>query len=171
MPRTWPTPAWTLTIASVSTYLNPIMPGGWLGFGVASSGTCPTPASTLTIASVRNLRDHPLKTAQIFTIFDPYPSPVGSFLLLSVGKFGQVSSEIWPSVFVAFLFRIFARKEQKTCQVDAFGRRLCKYIDQQGMNDCTFLNAGLLFSGQLATISTIFSRAAEWTIYVPYSVK
>ena len=76
---TCPTPAWTLTIASVSTYLNPIMPGGWLGFGVASSGTCPTPASTLTIASVRNLRDHPLKSAQIFTIFDPYPSPVGSF--------------------------------------------------------------------------------------------
>ena len=26
---------------------------------------------------------------QIFTIFDPYPPTVGSFLLLSVGKFGK----------------------------------------------------------------------------------
>ena len=34
-------------------------------------------------------RDHPLRRWQIFTIFDPYPPPVGSFLLLSVGKFGQ----------------------------------------------------------------------------------
>ena len=47
-------------------------------------------------------------------------------------------------------------------------------LDQQGMNDCTLLNVGsarLLFSGQLATISTTFCRAAEWTIYVPCSVK
>ena len=33
-----PTPAWTLTIASVSTYLNPIMPGGGREIGVAPSG-------------------------------------------------------------------------------------------------------------------------------------
>ena len=31
-----------------------------------------------------SIRDHPFKT-----IFDPYPPSVGSFLLLSVGKFGQ----------------------------------------------------------------------------------
>ena len=30
-----------------------------------------------------------LRRRQIFTIFDPYPSPIGSFLLLSVSKFGQ----------------------------------------------------------------------------------
>ena len=30
-----------------------------------------------------------LRHRKIFTIFDPYPPPVGSFLLLSVGKFGQ----------------------------------------------------------------------------------
>ena len=30
-----------------------------------------------------------LRSRQIFTIFDPHPPPVGSFLLLSVGKFGQ----------------------------------------------------------------------------------
>ena len=47
-------------------------------------------------------------------------------------------------------------------------------LDQQGMNDCTLLNVGsatLLFSRQLATISTTFCRAAKWTIYVPCSVK
>ena len=30
-----------------------------------------------------------LRRRQIFMIFDPYPPRVGSFLLLSVGKFGQ----------------------------------------------------------------------------------
>ena len=30
-----------------------------------------------------------LRRWQIFTIFDPYPPPVGSFLLLSIGKFDQ----------------------------------------------------------------------------------
>ena len=30
-----------------------------------------------------------LRRRQIFTIFDPYPPPVGSFLLLSIRKFGQ----------------------------------------------------------------------------------
>ena len=31
-----------------------------------------------------------LRRRQIFMIFDPYPPPVGSCLLLSVGKFGQI---------------------------------------------------------------------------------
>ena len=35
------------------------------------------------------VRDYPLRRRQIFKIFDPYPPPVGSFLLLSIGKFGQ----------------------------------------------------------------------------------
>ena len=35
------------------------------------------------------LRDHPLDVGRFFTIFDPYPPTVGSFLLLSVGKFGK----------------------------------------------------------------------------------
>ena len=30
-----------------------------------------------------------LRHRQIFTIFDPYPPPVGNFLLLSIGKFDQ----------------------------------------------------------------------------------
>ena len=30
-----------------------------------------------------------LRRWQIFTILDPYPLPFGSFLLLSVGKFGK----------------------------------------------------------------------------------
>ena len=36
-----------------------------------------------------NLGTIHLRHRQIFTIFDPYPPPVGSFLLLFVGKFGQ----------------------------------------------------------------------------------
>ena len=35
------------------------------------------------------LRDHPFKTSANFHKFGPYPPTVGSFLVLSVGKFGK----------------------------------------------------------------------------------